>query len=400
MKKLAIIISHPIQYYAPLFQLLALQCELMVFYTFGKHSEKEIFDEGFKKKISWDLPLLENYNYYFVENKAKIPGHYFNGIKNPTLINDIRAFQPHAILIYGWSYRSHLKAIRSFKGKVPVWFRGDSTLLDPLPFWKKWIKDIFLNWVYRHLDLAFFVGQENKSYFKRYGLKENKLIFAPHAVDNERFSEDRSTEAIELRQRFGISNEEILILFAGKFEAKKDPVILLEAFIKSDRPLTHLLFVGNGELEKSLKLKVNDLGKYEDGISTKEMDRRHRLAKRIHFMDFQNQTQMPVVYQTCDLFCLPSKGPNETWGLAVSEAMASGKAILVSDKVGCTKDLVSPENGYIFKSRDLTEITGIINILEKKKLTTLGKASLIKASSRTIKNIIDPLIKHLYKNGE
>ena len=88
---------------------------------------------------------------------------------------------------------------------------------------------------------------------------------------------------------------------------------------------------------------------------------------------------MPVVYQACDLFCLPSAGPGETWGLAINEAMTSGKAILASDKVGSAIDLVKPGlNGDIFKANDITSLTAKLDALTKSGksvLTELGEKS-------------------------
>jgi len=68
MKKLAIITTHPIQYYAPIFKLLSerKKIEICVFYTWGKDALKDKFDVGFGKKIEWDIPLLEGYNYNFL----------------------------------------------------------------------------------------------------------------------------------------------------------------------------------------------------------------------------------------------------------------------------------------------------------------------------------------------
>ena len=80
-------------------------------------------------------------------------------------------------------------------------------------------------------------------------------------------------------------------------------------------------------------------------------------------MDFQNQSVIPVVYQACDLFCLPSSGPGETWGLAINEAMACKKAIIASDKCGCAIDLVKKENGIIFKSGNVKELQSALNKL-------------------------------------
>ena len=95
----------------------------------------------------------------------------------------------------------------------------------------------------------------------------------------------------------------------------------------------------------------------------------------VHFLDFQNQSQMPVVYQACDLFCLPSKGPGETWGLAVNEAMATGKAIIISNRVGCSEDLVSSKNGTIFSAGNLEELKMNLQSILNLNLFNLGENS-------------------------
>ncbi len=132
-RKIALISSHPIQYNAPLFAFLAKEPEidLMVFYTWGEAALGPKYDPDFGKEIEWDIPLLEGYNYTFLKNTSKEPGsHHFKGIINPTLIQEIEVWAPDAVWVWGCAFDSHLKAMRYFKGKVPVWFRGDSTLLD------------------------------------------------------------------------------------------------------------------------------------------------------------------------------------------------------------------------------------------------------------------------------
>ncbi|SOD18610.1 glycosyltransferase family 4 protein [Pedobacter xixiisoli] len=380
MKKLAIIISHPIQYYVPIFRLLAKQCELKVFYTWGRSGIAVKYDPDFGKTFEWDVPLLDGYNYELLENTAKDPGsHHGKGIINPNILTRIEDFSPNVILVYGYIYQSHFKVMRYFKGKIPIWFRGDSTLLDHQSAFKSILKKIYLKWVYSFVDKAFYVGTNNKTYFKAYGLKESQLFFAPHAIDNERFAENRKEEAEALRSRLGINKKDLLILFAGKLEQKKNPTLLLDAFIKlnqlktkndqrsttNDQATIHLLFVGNGILETELKQKASN----EQQLTREKKGK----TKNIHFMDFQNQSQMPVIYQACNIFCLPSQGPAETWGLAINEAMAAGKAIIASNKVGCAIDLVKEDlNGKIFNTGDLTNLlqtlTDIlsedINILE------------------------------------
>ena len=249
-KKLAIITSHPIQYYAPVFQLLAQKLEIKVFYTLGNSSLKK-YDVGFKQQIEWDIPLLEGYDYEFLENVAKDKGsHHFKGIVNPNAIERIKNYQPNAILVYGWAYSSHLKIIRHFKNKVPVYFRGDSTVLNQKSNFKNLLKRIFLTWIYQYIDVAFYVGTANKAYFRTYGLKNHQLVFAPHAIDNKRFGEIRNNEALKIRAKFSINEEDILILFAGKLEPVKNPLLLLTAFKDLKKDDVHLVFVGNGVLEK------------------------------------------------------------------------------------------------------------------------------------------------------
>eukprot|EP01037_Dinobryon_pediforme_P013983 gene13983-14100_t len=327
-------------YYVPIFKLLQQRNKIAVkvFYTEGVGALHK-FDHGFNKTISWDIPLLDGYDFDWVPNTAKVQGsHHFQGIVNPDLTDRVEAWQPDQLLVIGWAYNSHLKAIRYFKNKIPVCFRGDSTNLDEIAGVRALLKRLFLKWVYRHIDLAFYVGTNSRNYFKKYGFNDDQLLFAPHAVDNLRFSISHRKEAETIRRSMKIAPHEIVILFAGKLERKKAPQLLLAAFKGIEFPNIHLVFTGNGELEAELKSNAEG-------------------NPRIHFLEFQNQSAMPAVYQACDLFCLPSSGPNETWGLAVNEAMACGKAILVSDKVGCAVDLVRPgENGAIFKAGDLQDL--------------------------------------------
>jgi glycosyltransferase involved in cell wall biosynthesis len=360
MKKLAIITTHPIQYYAPVFKLLQQRgkINIKVFYTWGDDTPNR-HDPGFNRSIAWDVPLLDGYAYQWIKNTADNPGsHHYKGIVNPGLIEDINNFGPNALLIIGWAYDSHLKAIRYFSKKLPVYFRGDSHLLDERSGFKSILKTIFLMWVYKHISHAFYVGVNNKAYYKKYGLSDAQLTFAPHAVDNKRFAAPRTAEADELRKTLGIPDSAVLILFAAKYEAKKSPLLLLNAFIALNDLNTHILFIGNGELESALKQHA-------------------ATHQRIHFMDFVNQAYMPIVYQAANIFCLPSGGPNESWGLAVNEAMACGKAIIVSDKCGCAANLVTEQNGIIFSSGNIAELTlGLKKITSNKALlNSMGQQS-------------------------
>lgn len=336
MKRLAIITTHPVQYNAPWFKLLsqATGITVKVFYTWEQSSKGKNFDIGFGREVQWDIPLLEGYTYEFVENVSSDPGtHHFKGVINPGLIKAVTDWGANAVLVFGWSFKSHLNCMRHFHGKIPVLFRGDSTLLDEQGGIKTILRRLFLKWVYRHIDIALYAGTNNKAYFSIHGLKERQLVFAPHAIDNSRFADNDgaySLQAKEWRRQLGFREDDIVVLFAGKLEPKKDPAILLKlAGVVKDERLKFLL-VGNGQLEQELKQVAATL-------------------KNVRFLDFQNQQIMPVVYRLGNIFVLPSAGPGETWGLALNEAMASGLPVLASDKVGGAVDLIRQgQNGYIF----------------------------------------------------
>jgi glycosyltransferase involved in cell wall biosynthesis len=314
-----------------------------VFYTW-EQAKVKVFDEKFGKEIKWDIPLLEGYEFTFVKNTSHKPNsHTIFGIINPTLIAEIRQWNADAVLVFGWNHYSHLQVMFHFKNKIPVLFRGDSTLLDELKNFKSFARSLWLKFVYKHIDYALYVGTNNKSYFFKYGLKEKQLLFAPHAIDNDRF-EDKSGEytqkAEQWRKELGIHDDDVVFLFAGKFEAKKNPKLIIEA-AKYFHKLK-FIFVGNGILEDELK---------------------NAAIQNVIFLPFQNQSLMPIVYRLANVLILPSSY-NETWGLVVNEAMVSGLAVIVSDKVGCAVDLVENDvNGFVFKSNDLKVLSEKISFV-------------------------------------
>nr|WP_321452403.1 glycosyltransferase family 4 protein [uncultured Carboxylicivirga sp.] len=376
--KLAIVSTHPIQYNAPLFRVLSSEIgfQTKVFYTYSQGSN-QFYDKDFQTNVQWDIPLLEDYSFTFVKNTSPSPSlSSYKGIICPSLISEIKEYGATHLLVYGWNFHAHFKVMRYFKGIIPVWFRGDSTLLDyEFINWKQvfsahqqvsfisrlssylkfQLRTVILTYIYRWVDKAFYVGSHNKQYYLKNKLKETQLIYAPHAIDNARFFDSAlkqyEKQAQEWRAELGISKDHFVIVFAGKLEPKKNPGLLLKAFqeISLQYPNTDLIFVGSGPLEKKLK---QDAAVY----------------KNIHFLPFQNQSKMPLTYRLGNLVCLPSQGPGETWGLAVNEALACNRPVLLSDKVGCSNDLIKDPK-LIFESNNQYELFQKLGMLISDKET-------------------------------
>ena len=327
--RLAVVVSHPIQYYAPWFRLLAREpgIALKVFHLwdFGVVPRS---DRGFGHTLVWDVPLLEGYEHCFVANRAADPGtHHFAGLHNPTLVPELLAWQPDALLLHPRLRR------------LPVLFRGDSHGLCPRPGLRPRLAGLLRRLLFQRFAAALAVGQANAAWLRASGVPQQRIVIGPHAVDNQRFQAAAPMafqEAQQWRQQLGIAPQAPVLLFAGKFEAKKCPLQLLEAFAALNHPQAVLVLAGAGALEGEIRRRAAALS-----------------DPRVILLPFQNQSAMPRLYALADLVVLPSQGPGETWGLCINEAMNLARPALVSSHVGCGPDLVIPgRTGWIFPAGD------------------------------------------------
>ena len=122
-------------------------------------------------------------------------------------------------MVFGWNFYSHLQCLRHFYKKIPILFRGDSVLLHEKKGLWKLARRLFLNWVYRYVDYALYVGTHNKSYFLKHGLRPSQMIYSPQAIDVDRFSEPRKNifQVVEdWKKELGIPADHITVLYAGK----------------------------------------------------------------------------------------------------------------------------------------------------------------------------------------
>ena len=171
------------------------------------------------------------------------------------------------------------------------------------------------------------------------------MTLAPFSIDNDYFA-DRARAArpdrARARSALRFPDDRPLFLCAAKLLRLKRPLDLLEAFAVARREhAAGLLYVGDGELRSVL---------------LREIERRG-LAADVKLTGFRNQSELPAIYAACDARGLPSE--NDAWGLVVNEAMASGLAIAVSDRVGCAPDLVR-ENGSVFPVGDTAALARVL----------------------------------------
>lgn len=384
--RLAIIATHPVQYNAPWFRMLAQKSDVdvKVFYTW-QDGTKAIQDPGFGKTITWSLPLTDGYDLQLVSPSTEVERRTFRNMDSPELIPAVEKFDPTAVLVVGWNFRSHLRALRYFHGRVPVLFRGDSTLLGKRSGPKALLRSTFLRWVLGFVDYALSVGTNNAAYFRHHGMKEHQILDVPHAIDNDRFQgddQDYDFHGMELRQQLGFSESDTVLLFAGKFDHIKRPDRLVEFFLQAlnNRPDLRLLMVGNGVMEERLKTMASG-------------------CEAIKFLPFQNQDQIPVIYRVGDITVLPSY--TETWGLALNESMASGRTVMTTLQAGAAIDLVETGvTGFLIDPEAECSHQAISALPGRQQLLAMGAhcQKFIRSNwsfERIVEGIYGQLVKHI-----
>ncbi|HEY1107686.1 MAG TPA: glycosyltransferase family 4 protein [Opitutaceae bacterium] len=362
--KLAVVVSHPIQYYAPWFRHIvasgAARLRAFHLWDFGVTTQR---DAGFGHALKWDVPLLDGYESEFFPNVSRHPGtDRFLGLRNPALAGRVAAWDPDAVLVFGYGHAALLRFLLTWRrhGRAPLLFRGDSHLIGrPPPRLRDRIRDSLTRLALGRCAAFLAVGAANRAFFLAHGAPPERVFFAPHCVDNDRFAHDPAgtrAAALAWRAELGIAPERRVFLFAGKLEPKKRPDLLLEAFLAQPRPGATLLFVGHGSLEAEVRARA--AGRAE-----------------VVFAPFQNQAAMPRTYAAADVLVLPSQGHQETWGLAVNEAMATGLPAIVSDHVGCRADLIDEdETGWSFPAGSASALAQALTMAQARLSDPLHRA--------------------------
>lgn len=366
MKKyrLAILTSHPIQYQAPLWRRLAQDPQIdLTVYFLSDQGAVEYLDPEFCVKFRWDTSLLEGYRHKFLSKTHGSTNAVVPAIR--VLIADLKRYRYDALVVHGYTHWLYwLTFLSAWLIGVPIFLRGTSTLLDQPPLVKRALKAIMLRFLIRKAAACLYLGTCNKQFYRHYGADERRLFFTPHVVENAFFNQQAKSlrgQKYGLRKRFGIEDEDPVVLFCGKLIPKKQPLHLLKAFARIRREhRCHLLYVGEGVLRKDIEREVAQKG-----------------IPDVHFAGFLNQSAIGEAYAIADLLVLPSLW-GETWGLVVNEAMNFSLPIVVSDKVGAAYDLVRQGvNGYIVPAGDVKALAEAITdlITDEEKRNSFGRKS-------------------------
>lgn len=343
--KINYILSHPIQYQVPLIRYLSKnKINILVSYR-SNISVKRFYDPGFKKNIKWNIDLLKGYNYKFlkfigpnkVDNIFPLTTDIFNilGDKgtNVVWLHGCKNWFNLAIIFLNIFFKKKI-----FLRDEANHFSRNRNLINKI------FNLIFYKLINNFVDVFLAIGKANKKYYIDNNIPINKIVSVPYVVDNDFFKNKKNLK----------NNNKINFLFVAKLQFKKGIDLVLEVILKKKKDKEFLKYgefsiVGSGELEKYCKdfIQKNNL-------------------KNVRLFNFQNQKQLRSFYNKSDVLVLPSR--IEPWGLVINEAMAAGNAIVASDKVGCTLDLVIDNyNGKVFQSGNAEDLEKKISYFLKNK---------------------------------
>ena len=341
--RIAVLNSHPIQYFAPLYAYLNTDpcLEVTALYC-SDFSLRAGFDPGFKRPVTWDVDLLEGYTHRFLGKRARTrtPAGFWSLIC-PEVWREIRSGRYDALILHGYQYAASVLAFLAAKSRrLPVFMRSETHLGLRRAAWKLRLRDAVLSVAYRFVDGFLAVGSANREYYRSLGIPEDRIRLVPYAVDNARFMDASRLPPdarSAVRRRLGLGEEQPVVLYASKLTRRKHPEDLVKAMkrLAVDGVRASLLLVGTGDLEEELRSLVASLD-----------------VPDVVFGGFVNQSELPAVLAASDVLVLPSE--NEPWGLVVNEGMCAGLAVVVADGVGCAPDLVHEGvNGSLVKTGDV-----------------------------------------------
>jgi glycosyltransferase involved in cell wall biosynthesis len=196
-------------------------------------------------------------------------------------------------------------------------------LIDRITYKKKF------SYAGKNADMVIAICEQTKRDLIEFlGVDEKKIVVHYQSCDPVFYEMRDFSEQKALMAKY--SFEHPFILTVGAFEERKNQLALIEAYAKiANQVEQDLVLIGNGKKYlESCKKKVEELG----------------LTNRVHFLSNIPFSELPVFYQTADLFCFPSHF--EGFGLPIVEALFS-KTPVITSFGSCFPESAGPNSVYV-----------------------------------------------------
>jgi glycosyltransferase involved in cell wall biosynthesis len=356
--RLAYLVTHPIQYQAPLLRRIAREpdIDLTVFFgsDFSVHGYKDVGFGGVG--VKWDVPLLEGYKHEFLPVLRDLRRITRTSPANYGIFSRLRGQSSNpgfdALWLHGYANANALHAMLAARLLgIPVLVRAESRLADRSHgHWRLAARQLYFRVLRQFIDAVLPIGSLNAEFWHHYLGPDIPHFFMPYAVDNNYFqqrSRDVAPHRSDLQAELNLDPSRSVILFSSKLQKRKCCADLLEAYKRlapapGIEPHPYLVIVGDGEQRSALERAAQETG-----------------YNSIRFCGFRNQSELPRFFDLCSVFVLPSR--HEPWGLIVNEVMNAARPIIVSDDVGSQRDLItSGVEGEVFPTGNIEALASAL----------------------------------------
>ncbi|MGD0407148.1 MAG: glycosyltransferase family 4 protein [Candidatus Bathyarchaeia archaeon] len=185
-----------------------------------------------------------------------------------------------------------------------------------------------------------------------YGVDAAKVRIVPNGVDPEEFKPVAETDREGGRRRLGLGSEPC-VLFVGSLIPRKGLPFLVEAAKKivKEHSETKFVIVGEGPLKSQLLSNLETAN----------------LSGNFKFLGNVKEDMLPAVYNSADVFALPSI--QEGQGIALLEAQASARPVVAFDVGGVNEAVRNGETGLLVKRGSSEELAdALLKLLSDKVL--------------------------------
>ncbi|MBL4782706.1 MAG: glycosyltransferase family 4 protein [Porticoccaceae bacterium] len=366
MKKLLILQTHAIQYYAPIYCELTARGNIDVVVAYLTDSgAREYFDPGFNRMVKWDIDLLTGYRSQVMEPGKELSNTGFWGRNSRELLSILKSEKPDYILLYGYSSFMNWRAWwYAWRAGIKILYTSDSNARIDIfeSMVKLAAKRVVVSTFFSKVSHFLYPSEANAEYLLKYGAAQDRMKWSPFAIDVARFSEAHS-----------VTTKEYDFVWIGKFiECKRceDYLRALEN-ITSEGIEFRALLVGDGPCRDEIVKVAKNL------IEQGSLDIR----------GFANQSEVPKLLTASDTLVFTCD--NESYGLVATEAAASGCALVVADTIGCVGKNGSAQpggNALIYSVGSIIELTNCLRkCLENRGLVTaMQSASMCIAAEHDI----------------
>ncbi|OGO45952.1 MAG: hypothetical protein A2Z30_07865 [Chloroflexi bacterium RBG_16_64_43] len=242
---------------------------------------------------------------------------------NPALMFTLARLRPEVIVGYEYSAPALTALLYSRLGgaRYIVWTEGTTHSERHITWGQKLTRRMIIPRARAYLGTSL-AACENLA---RLGAARERIVEAPQCHDVTWLT----NEANRLRPAAGARPP--TILYVGFLNERKGVRQLLESFEHIHRalPEARLIFAGRGTLRRELAARAGEMG----------------AQREVEFLDFVEPKRVPEVLAAADVFVLPSL--EDTFGVVVVEAWASGVPVVCSRFAGAASYIREPLDGLI-----------------------------------------------------